>query len=65
MRHLKTRHYKLVLPGVALCFATMRKYESQTVSLKNAIITYMDQTKVDYTMQDIANIETLYLERYK
>ncbi len=58
-RFLKKRHYQLVLPGI-------RRIEQGTEepSIQEIIMWYMDKTKVNYTLDDVAAIQTMYLQKY-
>ena len=57
-RLLEERHYKLVLPGIG---SLMHQFSN---TLNECIKLYLDSTKVDYTTQDVAEIQTMYLARY-
>ena len=57
-RFLKTRHYKLVLPGID------HLIHLDGPALTKCIEIYMNQTDVSYTEQDVAEIQTMYLARY-
>lgn len=58
-RFLKRRHYRLVLPAIKRL-----EEDTQEESLIAIIQWYMDKTRVSYTQQDVAEIQSMFLARY-
>ena len=63
-RFLKERHYQLVLPGIALADIEINKNQNYPHTLEQVIQVYLDRTGVSYTQQDVAEIQTKYLQKY-
>ncbi len=61
-RFLKKRHYRLTLPGIQHFYTTLS--DTNNESLEEIIMRYMNNTGVSYTQQDVAEIQSLFIQKY-